>query len=128
VKSFLIVLFLFFATASGAQTVTIPDDAARWFLEQNEKRKVLEDRVVNLKADITLLEQMVTADSAIIKTYVNDSTTHSKQLLLKNKELEITNNAIEDLNKEVKKQKRQKTGAFVGAGIILILSLIHGGG
>lgn len=127
-KSFLIVLFLFFATASGAQTVTIPDDAARWFLEQNEKRKVLEDRVVNLKADITLLEQMVTADSAIIKTYVNDSTTHSKQLLLKNKELEITNNAIEDLNKEVKKQKRQKTGAFVGAGIILILSLIHGGG
>jgi len=119
-------LFVFFATASGAQSVTIPDDVARWFLEQNEKAKILEQRIIDLKTDVSVLEHTVSADSAIIQTYINDSTTHAKQLLLKEKELEILNNTIADVGKELKKQKRQKIAVFVGAGIILILSLIHG--
>lgn len=144
-KYFLILLFSVVTFCAQSQ-VTVPDNVARFYLEQNEKVKVYERLVMTKDSRIALLERKIITQGLIIKTYESDSTTfrgiintNGELLAFKDKQLVIA-------NKEIRRQKRQKNviigagagavagsfagpegaavGAAVGAGVGLIISWI----
>lgn len=114
-RNFLILLFSVVTFCAQGQTVTIPDDVSRFFLEQREQVKMYEKIVVTKDRRIAILEQKVTTQQLIIKTYESDSLSFRGIINTNGDMLAFKDKQIATLSKEVKRQKRQKS-MIVGAG------------
>lgn len=112
---FLILLLSVVTFCASGQTVTIPDDVSRFFLEQREQVKMYEKIVITKDRRIAILEQKVLTQGLIVHTYVNDSTSFRGIINTNGDLLAFKDKQIVTLNKEVRRQKRQKN-MIVGAG------------
>lgn len=112
---FLILLFSVVTFCATAQ-VTIPDETARFFLEQREKVKVYE-RIIPLKdARIANLEKQVLVQKFKVHTYESDSASfrgiiNTNGDIIKMKDIELGEN-----KKEIRSLRRQRNVA-VGVGV-----------
>ena len=120
-RIFLILLFSVITFCAHSQ-VTLTDDQARFYLEQNEKAKMYEKIVLTKDRRIAILEQKVLTQGLTIKTYESDSLSFRGIINTNGDLLAFKDKQIATLSKEVKRQKRQKsmligagTGAFVGS-------------
>jgi|GEM_PF-6926821 len=118
-KTFLILLLSgtsFFARAQ----VTISDDVADYYLELDDRYKLLTIEVVDLKKINENLNKQIAQYKFIGTTYVSDSSvfrgiiaTKDQQLTFKDKELKLA-------NKEIRKQKIKKWIFIIGLGFVII--------
>jgi len=120
-RNFLILLFSVITFCASSQ-VNLTDEQARFFLEQNEKAKQYEQIVITKDKRIALLEQKVVTLQFTIKTYESDSSSFRGIINTNGELLAFKDKQIATLNKEVRRQKRQKNmlvgagaGAFVGS-------------
>lgn len=121
-KYFLSLLLTLFFAAASAQ-VTIPDNVSGWFLEQNEKVKLYQEQVKDLRADITLLEKQITIQKTEVSTYIDDSGSYRSLINLKQKELNLKEKELKQVKREIIKYKII-AGIAIGASIVLII--LHG--
>lgn len=97
--------------------VTIPDDVARFYLEQNDRVKLLEAQNRIKDNIIANCEKRVTLQTQIITTYVSDSAIYKQIVATKDKEISLN-------KKEIRQQKFQKIASWiVSGGVILIIIL-----
>ncbi len=94
--------------------VTIPDDVARFYLEQNDKIKVLEAQNRIKDQMIANCDKRLLLQTKVITTYVSDSAVYKKIISTKDEELALT-------RKELRRQKRRKTIAYIGIGLIIVV-------
>jgi hypothetical protein len=116
--------FLFFAVVAQAQDVTIPAPVAAFFLEQNERAKILTKEVDTLTSDVKELEKL---DSARQLELVNAQTryiVYDSLLLLKKQELDSCYNRGQFLEKNLTKSKRSTKLALAGGGLLVLILLI----
>jgi hypothetical protein len=117
-KNSFLILLLSVITFCASSQVTITEDVARFFLEQNEKVKIYEKIIVSKDSRISLLEQKIVQQGVIISTYESDSrsfrgiiNTNEDQLKFKDKQLEAAEKNI----KRLKRQRNIVAGAGIGA-------------
>jgi hypothetical protein len=120
-KYFLILLFSLFTilTAAG-QTVTISDQVARYFLEQDLRAKALDSLLIIKQQRIDILGEQLVLKEKIEQTYINDAKTYKEIIETKDDQLKQKDDLLVNAGKEIKRQQRQKNmllGAGVGAGI-----------
>jgi SPX domain protein involved in polyphosphate accumulation len=97
--------------------VTIPDDVARYYLEQNDKVKVLEAQNRIKDNIISNCEKRVTLQTQIITTYVSDSAIYKQIVATKDKEISLN-------KKEIRRQKFQKITSWIVGGVVIVLIVI----
>lgn len=120
-RNFLILLFSVTIFCANSQTVTIPSDAAKWYLEQADIAVLLTQQV-NIKNEaIANFEQRLKTQQAVLKTYEQDNQDYREIIAVKNGRITILENSLELSKKEIKKQRTQKlvaigggTGAIIG--------------
>lgn len=121
----LLILALLPAAAATAQDVTIPTPVAAFFLEQNERAKILSVEVDSLHADIKILEQRHFVAKQLLATEKQKSVVYDSLLNLKNQDINDYTVQANELNKELNKQKRKTRiitiAAIVGGILIAIL-------
>ncbi len=120
---FFVCLFLLTMMTAYSQ-VTIPDQVARFYLEQNEKVKLYEKQVVIKDELIDNLNQQIGTKNIIINTFKNDSVSYQGLIKTYKHQIAFKEREIELKDKEIKKAKRQRniiagagTGAIVGSVI-----------
>lgn len=129
-RFFLALLISFFAATAGAQTVTIPDDVSRWFLEQNERVKILEVQIVDLREDINVLQAQVVVMSAKEETLLTAADVYKEQIALKQEQLDLKTKELRNAKREIIKQKILKVlgwaaAAAATAAAIIVYTLFH---
>jgi hypothetical protein len=122
----LVLAFLFFAPAASSQ-VMIPDSVAVYYLEQNERVKILTKAVAELRAEIHLLEMKVQTGKEIQGTFQTDRLTYEEKLQVKLEELTHKEELLKEAKKEIRKLKRQLVFTYIGAGLLLLLTLLFHG-
>lgn len=122
-KYFLIILLGVIPFFAPCQSVTIPAEVARHFLERDDLAKILEQKDSIQKQIILNLESKITAQGSIIKSYEQDSSTYKQIIATKDTELDLMVKEKQILKREIRKQKFLKVVGFVGMGILLIASL-----
>ncbi len=117
-------LFTFCTLKAQDSTVCIPNNVARWFLEQK-------DLVILLKKDLVVKEQIISnfreatnTQNRIINSYKSDSTTYNAIILTNKEHIQTLDNDLLLANKEIKRQKRLKYLALIGIGIVGIIGLL----
>ena len=117
-------LFTFCTLKAQDSTVCIPNNVARWFLEQK-------DLVILLKKDLAVKEQIISnfrettnTQNRIINSYKSDSTTYTSIISANIEHIEVLNKDIQTYQKEVRKQRRLKYLALIGIGIVGIIELL----
>lgn len=119
-KYFLILLLTAVSQLTIAQTVTLPNKVAEYYLEQDERAKQL-DSLMNIRnSRIKNLELRLNAQKTIINTYKNDSISFSGIIETQKQQLSFADTQLALSRKEVKKQYRQKMmigGVGLGAAI-----------
>lgn len=124
-KHFLItltVLILFLSTTQAQ--IIIPDNVARYYLEQSERAKVLTEQVVIKDKQISNLEKIVVLKDNFIETYKRDSVSLTKIIQLKDEQLELNKKQALLAKKEIRKQKIQKKLIGIGAIIVVVLAVL----
>lgn len=113
-------LLPFFAPAQ----VNIPPDVARYFLEQDDKAKILTKKdslntieINNLKSTIDIKDQLIT-------TYKQDSVTYNAVIKLREEENYLSRQEVKILKKEVRKQKILTGISIVGMIVVTLISLL----
>ncbi len=135
-KYFLILLFSVITFCAQSQ-VTIPDEIARFYLEQNEKAKLYEKQIVIKDEMISNQKQQLDTKDVIIETFKNDAMSYQGLIKTYKDRLNLRDKEIVIKDKEIKKAKRQRNivagaggGAVVGSlfGQPLIGAAIGAGG
>jgi len=119
-RYFLIALFSVGIFCAQAQTVTIPDSVARYYLEQNEKVKTYEDIVRTKDQRISNLDAIVKEKNKIIKTYTEDSVSYTSRIQTEVDRRKFVEKLLDGYKKESRAQRRQKNvavGALAGSGV-----------
>ncbi len=119
-KYFLIFLFPFFASAQ----VEISPDVARFFLERHEQVKLLEQETRLLRASLINLERQVQIKDGIISTYESDQTQYMKLVELMRTQINENELYIEQLRKEIKREKRRKRITTIAGGALIGIILL----
>ncbi len=122
-KHFLIVAFLFFAPAAFSQ-VTLPDSVAIFYLEQNERVKILSEQTSTLKQEIKNLEGQLKEKKTIEMTLKDDGIDYRGQIQLKKEELAQKQDVLDQLKKDIRKYKRKIVFTTITAGAVVVLTLI----
>lgn len=116
----------FFAlTTARAQdhTVVIPDSVAVYFLEQNQRAKILTSEIVVLKQEINVLKEQLTTKDSIKSTLVLDSTDYKGLLQVKTDRLKFLQDQLDLANKQIKRLKFKLVLTYVGAVVVFIITL-----
>jgi hypothetical protein len=119
-KHFLILLLAVTPFFAAYSQVTIPNEVAAYFLEQNERAIQLEEiRLINAQK-ISNLESQLTVALRIQKTFKNDSEEYMLIIGTKNDEITFGEKQLILSKKETRRQYRQKVVVMgVGAGVII---------
>ena len=137
-RYFLIILFAvisFFAAAQASPqplkdtpfigtSVTIPVEAARFFLERDDIATALTTKDSVSQLLIVNLREKVTTQSNIIVSYKADSVTYRDYGLTKNEEIDLLNQELKLAKKEANKQKFLKVVGFISTGIVILITFI----
>lgn len=111
-----------FLSTTHAQ-VTVPDNVARYYLEQSERAKILTEQVVIKEKQIVNLGKVINLKDSLITSYKSDSVSYNKIIELKDEQLELKKKEAVLAKKEIRKQKVQKKLTIVGAIVVVILLL-----
>jgi hypothetical protein len=122
--SLLIGVLIFCTSHAQDSTVTIPNNVARYYLEQNDRAKLLAEQVVIKDSQITNLGKQLITKDLFISTYKTDSIAYNSIITTDEEHIEFLNSELEAANKEARKQKRMKILALVGIGIVAILGTL----
>jgi len=128
-KHFLVLLFSATIFCAYSQTVTIPVEAAKWYLEQADRVPLLEAQVDIKDQAIKNFEHRLKVHQALLKTYEEDNQTYREIIAANNGRIDLLEKDKEVLKKEVKRQRTQKlvvggagagaiVGSFVGQPLI----------
>lgn len=121
-RYFLTLLLLFFAASTvGAQTVTIPDEVSRWFLEQDDKVSVLQTQVTTLKLEILSLKHQVKIQQTTVSLHVDDSKILKALIDSKQEQLSIKEKELRSARREITKQKILKVLGWATAAVLAVL-------
>ncbi len=106
---------------AAAQTVTLPTEVARFYLERHELAKVYEEQI-DIKQQIidNLLAQKEIIGKVIV-TYIDDEKLYKDALALKDQTIALKDDTIKFLKREVRRQKVQKILVVAGTVVIIIL-------
>ena len=120
-KHFLILLFGVSTFCANSQTVTIPTEAAKWYLEQADLAELLQSQVKTKEELVANLEARIKEQKQIILTYQNDHDYYAGIISVKNDKIALLEDEVDLTKKEVKRQRTQKliaiyggTGAIIG--------------
>ena len=80
-----------------------------------------------LTIDTLLMFKLIVKQGAIIKSHERSEVIMLEQVVLTNTIIETKDLQIEDRDKEIKRQKKHKWGAILGAAVIVLISLFVGG-
>ena len=121
---FIVVFFIVVHSSTIAQTVCIPDSVASYFLEQDDRVKILTKKdslsqqlISDLQLSVDTRDLYITTLQNTNKALTGINGTKDKQLLLKDEEIKLA-------KKEIKRQKFQKVLTMVGSGLIIILIIL----
>lgn len=122
----LLILLLEFGFRSATAQVTIPNDVAAFFLEQNDRTKIYEVQLRLKDRIIANLEKQVATHQLVTVTYVKDASLYEELLQNKDDQNQMKDDQLEWANKEIRRQKFIKIIIVVGVIIehILIISLL----
>ena len=124
-KHFLILLLAVTPFFAAYSQVTIPNEVAAYFLEQNE-RAILLDGIQLINAQkISNLESQLKVATQIQETFRNDSEEYMLIIGTKNEEITFSKSQTVMAKKEGRRQYRQKV-VMMGAGTGAILGTIVG--
>lgn len=124
-KHFLITLTVLISFLSTTQAqINIPDNVARYYLEQSERAKILTEQVVIKDKQISNLEKIVVLKDNFIETYKRDSVSFTKIIQLKDEQLELNKQQALLAKKEIRKQKIQKKLIGIGAIVVVVLAVL----
>ena len=137
-KKHFLILLLSVTTFCASSQVTITDEVARFYLEQNEKVKIYEKVVTTKDQRISLLEQKIVQQKVIISTYESDSRSFMGIINTNEDQLKFKDKQLKAADKNIKRLKRQRNivagtgigaaaGAIVGPEGALVGGLIGGG-
>lgn len=119
----LVVFFEFLFRSCTAQ-VTIPDDVARFFLEQNDKAKLLEKQVEIKNQIISNLNSQLQISGTIIVTYIDESVLYKRFIESMKQQSALISTQLNNAIREVRRQKFQKVVTWVAGGVLFVLILI----
>lgn len=122
----LLILLLEFGFRAATAQVTIPNEVAAFFLEQNDRTKIYEVQLRLKDRIIANLEKQVATHQLVTVTYVKDASLYEELLQNKDDQNQMKDNQLEWANKEIRRQKFIKIIIVVGVIIehILIISLL----
>lgn len=118
---------ILFTTAGQAQVVTLPDDVARYYLEQNERVKILTSTVDNLRKEIVNLKEQVITQVGTVEQYEEDKKTHAEQIELKKEELTHQQDLLKEAKKEIKRLKFKIVITYITAGVLVVVAWLLNG-
>lgn len=135
-KKYFFILLCVFASLSATGQVTIPNEVARYFLEQDERAKQLDTLLVVKQKRIENLTERVRLKGLVEKTRITDVKTYLDIIKVKDEQIAFKNKRLVLSDKEVRKQYRQKStvlglgigaaaGSFVGQPVV---GAVIGGG
>lgn len=113
-KYFLILLFSA-TTFCALGQVTIPDEVARFFLEQNLRAEALDSLVVIKDRRIASLTEQLRLKNLIEKSYIFDEKAYRDIIKLKDQQMKQKDAELVKAGKEINRQNRQKS-MVLGAG------------
>lgn len=122
-RIFLILLFSV-TTFYAYSQVSLPNDVARFFLEQHDKVKLLETQVKIKESIINKKDSIIVQQGIIIDSYKGDSLKYEQMLL--NKDSIITNKdkQVKILTTSLNRTKLERDIAVgVGGGVIIGLTM-----
>jgi hypothetical protein len=119
-------LLLEFGFRAATAQVTIPNEVAAFFLEQNDRTKIYEVQLRLKDRIIANLEKQVATHQLVTVTYVKDASLYEELLQNKDDQNQMKDDQLEWANKEIRRQKFIKIIIVVGVIIehILIISLL----
>lgn|SRR5690554_6035919 len=122
----LLILLLEFGFRAATAQVTIPNEVAAFFLEQNDRTKIYEVQLRLKDRIIANLEKQVATHQLVTVTYVKDASLYEELLQNKDDQNQMKDDQLEWANKEIRRQKFIKIIIVVGVIIehILIISLL----
>lgn len=122
-KKLLLILLIVGSLSCSAQVV-ISAPTARYFLEMEERARLLDSLVVIKQQTIGELNNKIDLIEAREKTYKQDVESLKSLLALSDKRLSLKDAELEYADKEIKRQYRQKlmlagttTGALIGSAV-----------
>lgn len=118
-KYFLILLLSgasFFARAQ----VTISDEVADYYLELDDRFKLLSIEVVDLKKINENLRKQLLLSQSITKTYVSDSSVFRGIIATKDEQLSFKDKELNLARKEIRNQKLKKWIFIIGLGFVIV--------
>jgi hypothetical protein len=92
----------------AASQVTIPDEAARWYLERHEMVKFLEQENKTLREILINTEKKVTIQQGIIDLHESDQTEYFQLIHALRARVIDNESLLAEYKKELKKEKRKK--------------------
>ena len=107
-KHFLILLLAVTPFFAAYSQVTIPDEVARYYLEQNQRAIKLDSIIVIKDIEADILEKKVQTCQVTVKTYQGDSEYYANIIEVKNGQITLRDKQIKDIRKETRRQYRQK--------------------
>lgn len=102
---------------------TLPEEVARFYLEQNDRVKVLEKKVERQNEIIDNQAKQLIICQLQNTSFSGDEKINKDQLALKDERIKQKDVEIRDLNRKIKGQKFQKILIIAGAGAFLLLGL-----
>lgn len=122
----ILILLLELGFRAATAQVTIPNDVAAFFLEQNDRTKLYEVKLRLKDQIIQNLEKQVDTHQLITITYVKDASLYEELLQNKDDQNKMKDDQLEWANKEIRRQKFLKIIIVVGVIVehILIISLL----
>lgn len=118
-KYFLILLLSGVSFFARAQ-VTISNDVADYYLELDDKYKLLSIEVVDLKKINENLRKQLLLSKSITKTYVSDSSVFRGIIATKDQELSFNKEELKLAHKEIRNQKLKKWIFIIGLGFVIV--------
>lgn len=133
IRYFLIILLASISFLSAAQDVTIPADAARYFLEQDDRARILAKKDSINQRIISVVSQELEIKQAVINSYKQDSLTFRSIVSNKDQQISLTKEQLTLAQKTISTQKFEVnllTGSTIGVvigSVVPAIGTITGG-
>lgn len=122
----LTLLALMFGITQVRAQVVLPDSAAVWYLQQNERVKILKQQELVLKAEIVQMKKQIDSKQSEVNDAVTGQAALKEGIALKEEELASCQSAIKQCQKEIRKYKTKTVIAYVVAAVVTIIALLNG--
>lgn len=118
-------IFALCSIAAFPQTVTIKKETAEYFLEADDERHLLRDKIVVLERDVSNQQELIYGLRGVIDSHVREESLMREEFLLVSFELEVCRtDSLEEIERLDKQNRLLRTVLKIGAGVLIVLVII----